>query len=73
MDIKDIMQDVNALVHNYDSGIGIEYISKDEHGLHMQVLIFNIDKFLGLSEIAKIINRALKPHKLELVSLKLKK
>jgi hypothetical protein len=32
-----------------------------------------MDKFLGLSEIAKIINRALKPHKLKLVSLKLKK
>jgi hypothetical protein len=73
MDIKDIMRDVNTLVHNYDSGIGIEYISKDERGLHMQVLIFNMDKFLGLSEIAKIINRALKPHKLKLVSLKLKK
>ena len=73
MDIKEIMQDVNALVHNYDSGIAIEYVGEDEIGLHMQVLILNLDKFLGLSEIAKIINRALKPHNLILVSLKLKK
>jgi len=66
------MQDINALVHNYDSGINIEYVDIDENGLHMQVLILNLEKFLGLSEIAKIINRALKPHDLNLASLKLK-
>jgi len=73
MDIEEIMQDVNSLIHNYDAGIGIKFVKKDEQGLHMEVLIFNLDKFLGLSEISNIIKRALKPYNLTLVSLKLKK
>ena len=71
MIIEEIMQDVNDLVHIYDSGIYINFLKKDAQGLHLEVILLNVDKFLGLSEISKIIKKSLKPHKLTLASLSL--
>jgi hypothetical protein len=67
------MNHVNGIVHLHDSSIDIEYLREEDNGLHMQVIILNLDKFLGLNEIAKIINRALKKFNLELITLSLKR
>ena len=71
--IEKIMNHVNGIVHLHDSSIDIEYLREEDNGLHMQVIILNLDKFLGLNEIAKIINRALKKFNLELITLSLKR
>lgn len=73
IDLNEVMLHVNTYVQNYDSNIGLKLISQEEAGLEIEVLIFDYEKFLGLSEIAKLIKKALKPYNLTLLSLKLKK
>jgi len=74
MEIKDIMNHVNESIHLHDSTIHIEYVSHDDDGLVMQVIILtHADKFMGLKNIAKIINRTLNKYNLKLKSLSLKK
>lgn len=74
MEIKDIMDHVNESIHLHDPSIHIEYVSHDDDGLVMQVIILiHADKFMGLKNIAKIINRTLNKYNLKLKSLSLKK
>ena len=72
IDLNEVMLHVNNYVQNYDSNIGLQLISQKDSGLEIEVLIFDYEKFLGLSEIAKLIKKALKPYNLTLLSLKLK-
>jgi hypothetical protein len=72
MDIKRIMEEVNAHVHIHDNGIDIEYISHDKKGFEMDIKLHHMDKFLGMSEVARIINKALKKHKTCLKGLSMK-
>ena len=71
MDIDEIVQQVQATVAIQDSGIGIQFISNEEDGLVMKVKIYHIEKFLGLNNISKIINKVLKKYGLKLKSLTL--
>jgi len=71
MNLKEIIEEVQAAIAIQDSGIGIEFISNDDDGLVMKVNIYHIDKFLGLTNIAKIINKVLKRYHLKLKSLTL--
>ena len=71
MSIKDIIEEVQDTVAIQDSGIGIEFISNEDDGLVMKVKIYHIDKFLGLNNIGKIINKVLIKYGLKLKSLTL--
>lgn len=73
MEIKDIMLEVNKGVYLHDSDIYIEYVSHEDNKFDMQVIILNLDKFLGLKNIAVIINRTLSKYGFKLNKLSLKK
>jgi len=69
MDIKKIIEEVNAYVHIHDNGIDIEYKSHDKNGFDMNIKLYHMDKFLGMSEVSKIINKALKKYDVKLKGL----
>ena len=72
MDIKRIMEEVNAYIHIHDDGVDIEYTSHDNNGFEMEIKLRHMDKFLGMSEVARIINKALKKYETSLKGLSMK-
>lgn len=73
MDIEDLMNSVNRIIHLHDSSLFIEYVYQDDSGIVMQVVLTDLDKFMGLNEIKKIINKYLNKYQLKLKSLYIKK
>lgn len=72
MNIDKIMEEVKQTVRIHDSDIGIDFISSDERGIKMKVELYKIDKFMGLSEVAVIVNKVLKRHNTQLTGLSMK-
>ncbi len=72
MNIDKIMEEVKQTVRIHDSDIGIDFISSDERGIKMKVELYKIDKFIGLSEVAVIVNKVLKRHNTKLTGLSMK-
>lgn len=70
--IEKIMDEVKQTVQIHDSGIGIDLVSHDD-GIVMEVKLYQIDKFMGLTELASIINKVLKRHETYLKGLHMKK
>lgn len=72
MEINELMKIVNKYVHVYDSTINIEFLSKNGKNYTMAVSILDLDKFLGLEEIASLINKCISKYGLYLSYLYLK-
>lgn len=72
MNIKKIMEEVEQTVQIHDSYIGIDLVSYDDEGFVMDVKLYQLEKFMGLSELAGIINKVLKKHDTKLTGLKMK-
>lgn len=72
MEINELMKIVNNYIHIHDSTINIEFLSKNGKNYTMAVNILDLDKFLGLEEIATLINKCISKYGLHLNYLYLK-
>lgn len=71
--MKELLQEINNVIHIHDSGVLLSFKEAEEQGIHLEVSYTNIDKIIGIEEITKIINKHLKKYGLKISSIGLKK
>ena len=71
--MEEIMEEVSEALKIHDSGIGVELLHQDDRGLSMRIKIYELDKFLGFTRIAEIINKVLAKYDTRVISLTLNK
>ena len=71
--MEEIMAEVAEVLKIHDSGIGVELLEQTDQGLSMRIIMYEIDKFLGFTRIAEIINKVLAKHDTRVISLTLNK
>lgn len=72
MNIDEIMAVVQSTVKIHESCVGIEFIEYNDKGFVMGLKFYSIEKILGVTEVASIINRVLKKYNTQLISLECK-
>lgn len=73
MSKDNLLEEIRQLVNIHDSNLGIDILFDKDNNLELEVKLYQIDKFMGLSELANLIKKVTNKYDINIKSIGLKK